>query len=211
MTHDLACAACLVVQTRLGFLFNGALMGSNHIFFFQLSELMLPRPSLPICVFGMSQQCLFDVFWASVLQTNHPAISHALNLPTWMCFTMVFHCAKDCSWWFSDIIPRRGFPNLSFPCFSQIVLPLTVTCAFPFRLTYHWKTCVIICSVPGKGKGKSKLSEVSDHELMTGQEDSSFHSSASQASGNPRGNSAIKEGLARSIRDTVDLFTGRRP
>ena len=62
----LACAACLVVQIRLGFLFNGALIGSNQNSLFQFISLVLLCPLLPRNVCGMSQQC-FLTFSGQVL------------------------------------------------------------------------------------------------------------------------------------------------
>ena len=43
---------------------------------------MFLRPPLPLSVFGMLHQRLFDVFWTGVLHPDQSAISHPQNLPT---------------------------------------------------------------------------------------------------------------------------------
>ena len=53
---------CLVVQLRLGFSFQKVFDWFDPNSFFQLSNLVFLRPSLPVYDFGMSRQYLLKIF-----------------------------------------------------------------------------------------------------------------------------------------------------
>ena len=116
----LARAACLVVRTRVGFLFKRALIGSNQFPAFQVYNCVLRCPSFQLDFFGVPVQCLFDTLWTRVFHIDRSAIFQPQNLPTWK------RDSRGLS------LHKRQLPQVHSPCSHESCIPPVCSTLLPY-------------------------------------------------------------------------------